>query len=125
MLLPLPLLLLLLCRNIDYEEFCRMMLTDEHERRCSRQEPKAARNPRSSSPSRAQREPPAADMIPGSMRAQQEGEEGEQLPPMQQQRRVSRGATGSLTAHVLHGVKSGVWDMKAQMGATGFVEERE
>lgn len=105
-----------------------MMLTDEHERRGSRQEPKPARNPRSP-PSRAQREAPAAaDMLPGSMRGQQqeEDEEGEQLPPMQQQqqRRASRGVNGSLTAHVLHGVKSGAWDMKAQMDS-GYVEEQE
>jgi hypothetical protein len=43
------LLLVLLCvcalpRNIDYEEFCRMMLTDEHERRGSKQEARAARH---------------------------------------------------------------------------------
>lgn len=76
---------------------------------------------------RSERSPPAAaDMLPGSMRGSQEDEEEQgQLPPMQQQqRRTSRGQT-SLTMHVLHGVKSGAWDMKAQMEAAAFAEEHD
>lgn len=138
-----------------------MMLTDEHERRGSKQEAWTARHTHSQrshsrygaassvaracqhAPSasracrwhvcmqhiihttlcllwpRAERGPPAAtEMLPGSLRGSQA--EGEQeLPSMQQHQQ--RGAshdqdrTNSLTSHVLHGVKSGVWDMKAHM----------
>lgn len=105
-------------RNIDYEEFCRMMLTDEHERRGSKQEARAARQTHSQrSHSRAERSPRAAsEMLPGSLRGSQA--EGEQeLPPSQQQHQ-QRGAshshdrTNSLTNHVLHGVKSGAHMMQ-------------
>lgn len=78
---------------------------------------------------RAERGPPVAtEMLPGSLwGSQAEGEQ--ELPLMQQhqQRGASHGQdrTNSLTNHVLHGVKSGAWDMKAHMMEPPVFEAEE
>lgn len=46
----LPLSCAAVYRNIDYDEFCRMMLTDEHERRGSKQEARTSHHTHSQRP---------------------------------------------------------------------------
>jgi hypothetical protein len=95
-----------------------MMLTDEGERRGSK--PEAAANHRltRTQPPSSRGEPAApaaADVLPGSLRNSQadggEQSDGQQSQAPRQQRLQC--SQGSLNAHILHGVKSGVWGMPA------------
>jgi hypothetical protein len=92
------------CRRIDYDEFAKMMLTDEHERQ---QRPSEGRTHNKTHSRQDGGHAPAA--LPGS--PNQASEHHSHHP-----HRMAAPRSGSNGMHVIHGVKSGAWGLQSQTG---------
>lgn len=98
-------------RRIDYDEFARMMLTDErHGNRPEGHHTIRGSHPGNHSSKRDTDGDSAAVQLPGSMHGNGEGSPRHHLSP-ELHHRTPR--SGNNTMHIVHGVKSGVWGLSA------------
>lgn len=114
-------------KRIDYEEFCRMMLTDE--RRGGELDNKAGRGQQAPH-SRTATSGGAgdADMLPGSLRNSAEDEaedyDGDSQRQQQEQQHRTPQSRSSGKLRIVQGVKSGAWKLPAPQEIS-FIQEQQ